>query len=90
MRKVLMAFLSTTLIFIACGEGNTKRTRCNGEVKSNNNTVIDTDRCLRFLSISYGKTDSENQNLFNRTLISCLLYNMEMYKCEKKSNILPP
>lgn len=89
MKKSLILIL---LIFTSCGEGNTARTRCAGDAKSNNSTVTETDSCLKVLPIYYGSnnTDPRDQGNYNRLLISCLLYNVEMWKCEKKSNILPP
>ena len=66
---------------------NTKRTRCNRNAAD---TMLRKDICEIILPIYYGKQDIQRQKTFNDTLTLCLLYNVEMYKCEKKSNILPP
>ncbi len=87
MKKVLLVFLVIGLAFVACGDGNTKRTRCNSDVM-NSNGLLDTETCILFLSMDFGKP--ERQTSFNSILFQCLRYNLEMYKCEKKSNILPP
>ena len=62
---------------------NTKRTRCNRDARDK---MMRKDICEKILPIYYGKQDIQRQ----KTLTLCLLYNVEMYKCEKKSNILPP
>ncbi len=66
---------------------NTERTRCNRNAAD---TMLRTDLCLKILPLDYGKPDPQRQKAFNDMLTLCLLYNLEMYKCEKKSNVLPP
>ena len=66
---------------------NTKRTRCNRDARDK---MMRKDICEKILPIYYGKQDIQRQKTFNDTLTLCLLYNLEMYKCEKKSNVLPP
>ncbi len=82
-----MIFLVIGLAFIACGDGNTKRTRCNSDAL-NSQSMLDTELCGLMLGIFFGKSQFRNE--FDGILIQCLNYNLEMYKCEKKSNILPP
>ncbi len=65
---------------------NTKRTRCNRNAAD---TMLRKDICEIILPIYYGKPDPQRQKTFNDTLTLCLLYNLEMYKCEKKSDVLP-
>lgn len=84
MKIITLMILAT--ILISCTGADTERTRCNRNARENG---LETDMCMVLLPLFYGKTDPERQRLFDYILVNCLLYNVEMYKCEKKSNIFP-
>ena len=87
MRKVLMVFLVIVVTFIACGDGNTERTRCASDARDSG--ALDPETCAVTLGIAYGDP-IYNKLMIDFTILGCLNYNLALYKCEKKSNILPP
>lgn len=100
MKKILVVFLVIALIFICCDtdRGYTARSRCANDVFSNE-SAMPPEFCAIFLGgLSSSSGSSETTDAQKKTnelfsdlfLIQCLNYNLEMYKCEKKSNILPP
>lgn len=94
MKKVLIVFLVNVVTFTYCNtdKGTTQRTRCGYNVFSNE-LALQPNACVVVLSLAASlatKDPKIGQPFFDLTLIQCLNYNYEMYKCEKKSNILPP
>ncbi|MBK7058626.1 MAG: hypothetical protein IPH52_26975 [Leptospiraceae bacterium] len=86
MKKVFLVFLVIAVTFIACGDGNTERTRCARDARDSG--ALDTEACVVALGLYQGKPEYKLD--FDLILLGCLNYNAAMYKCEKKSNILPP
>ena len=91
MKKLLFVFALS--LFIACADGTTKRTRCKSDTSYDQGT-LDPKLCSEFLIVSYNPNTKLSAEALQATrniiLLMCATYSTRMYKCEKKSNILPP
>lgn len=86
MKKIIILIF---VYIISCSDSVTERQKCKEDVLFRDEMVMDPETCIILLSAAAGRNDVAANSGRDLVLVSCLKYNYKMWKCAKKSNILP-